>query len=252
MIRQARWSGLPADGLPGSRAGKAGLRAFLSCRGDSRGRIARRWIWAIARGLMRLMARRVSAAMARAMASAIPPTVRKDAEAHRRPAPPQRPGGRRGDQPDGRPIATASADGNGRLWRIPKTRRGGPGAAGAPGPRGHDGGDGRVRCNPSDRSRPRAGVSTGARTPRRASRPASRKRCGRRPGSMSYCGEIPHAPDRPGDFHRLCAEGRVRWPVLTTQSRYDRAAGTWYPLAARAAGQVAYAAGLPKYGGVGS
>jgi hypothetical protein len=68
----------------------------------------------------------------------------------------------------------------------------------------------------------------------------------------SYCGEIPHARGRAGYFHRLFAEGRVRGPVITTQSRYDRAVGTWYPMAARAAGQVAYAAGLPKYGGVGS
>jgi endonuclease G len=68
----------------------------------------------------------------------------------------------------------------------------------------------------------------------------------------SYCGDIPSAPGRSGYFHRLFAEGRVRGPVITTQSRYDRAVGTWYPMAARAGGQVAYAAGLPKYGGVGS
>ncbi len=68
----------------------------------------------------------------------------------------------------------------------------------------------------------------------------------------SYCGDIPHAPGRPGYFHRLIAERRVSGPVIATQSRYDRAVGTWYPLAARTAGQVAYAAGLPKYGGLGS
>ena len=68
----------------------------------------------------------------------------------------------------------------------------------------------------------------------------------------SYCGDIPHAPGRVGYFHRLFSEGRVRGPVITTQSRYDRAVGTWYPLAARAAGEVEYAASLPKYGGVGT
>jgi hypothetical protein len=68
----------------------------------------------------------------------------------------------------------------------------------------------------------------------------------------SYCGEIPHAPGRAGHFHRIFAEGQVHGPVITTQSRYDRAVGTWYPMAARMAVQVAYAARLPKYGGVGS
>ena len=47
----------------------------------------------------------------------------------------------------------------------------------------------------------------------------------------SYCGDIPHARGRAGYFHRLFAEGRIRGPVLTTQSRFDRAVGTWYPLA---------------------
>jgi len=68
----------------------------------------------------------------------------------------------------------------------------------------------------------------------------------------SYCGDIPQARGHAGYFHRLFSEGRVRGPVITTQSRYDRAVGTWYPLAARAAGQVEYAVGLPKYGGVGT
>ncbi len=40
--------------------------------------------------------------------------------------------------------------------------------------------------------------------------------------------------------------------MITTQSRYDRAVGTWYPLAARAGSQVDFVAKLPKYGAVGA
>jgi hypothetical protein len=68
----------------------------------------------------------------------------------------------------------------------------------------------------------------------------------------SYCGDIPHARGRAGYFHRLVSEGRVRGPVITTQSRYDRAVGTWYPLAARAGSQVDFVAKMPKYGAVGA
>lgn len=69
----------------------------------------------------------------------------------------------------------------------------------------------------------------------------------------SYCGEIPTAPGRAGYFHRMLADGRVRGPIVTTQSEYDVAVGRWYPLAAGVAGQVAFApGGLPRYGAVGA
>jgi hypothetical protein len=69
----------------------------------------------------------------------------------------------------------------------------------------------------------------------------------------SYCGEIPTAPGRSGYFHEVLAGGRVRGPIVTTQSEYDVAVGRWYPLAAGVAGQVAFASGgLPRYGAVGA
>ena len=69
----------------------------------------------------------------------------------------------------------------------------------------------------------------------------------------SYCSDIPESPGTPGYFHRLVAERRVRGPLVTTQSEYDRAVGTWYPWAAGVKGQVAFPAGqLPKYGAVGA
>ena len=69
----------------------------------------------------------------------------------------------------------------------------------------------------------------------------------------SYCSDIPTVPGTAGYFHRLVAEQRVRGPLITTQSIFDRAVGTWYPWAAGVRGQVAFAPGeLPKYGAVGA
>ena len=69
----------------------------------------------------------------------------------------------------------------------------------------------------------------------------------------SYCSDIPEAPGTPGYFHRLLAEKRVPGPIVTTQSRFDRAVGTWYPWAAGVKGQVSFGPGeLPKYGAVGA
>jgi hypothetical protein len=69
----------------------------------------------------------------------------------------------------------------------------------------------------------------------------------------SYGSDIPAAPGQAGYFRRIIEERRVRGPILTTQSEFDRAVGRWYPWAAGVAGQVSYAPGaLPKYGAVGA
>jgi DNA/RNA endonuclease G (NUC1)/V8-like Glu-specific endopeptidase len=70
----------------------------------------------------------------------------------------------------------------------------------------------------------------------------------------SYCSNIPEAPGKPGYFHRIVSQGLVRGPIVTTQSRFDTAVGTWYPRAASVAGQVVFAGPgqLPKYGAVGT
>ena len=69
----------------------------------------------------------------------------------------------------------------------------------------------------------------------------------------SYCSDIPAATGTPGYFQRLVAGRRVRGPIITTQSEFDRAVGTWYPWAAGVKGQVAFPAGQqPKYGAVGT
>ena len=69
----------------------------------------------------------------------------------------------------------------------------------------------------------------------------------------SYCSDIPPVPGTTGYFRRLVAEKMTRGPIITTQSIYDRAVGTWYPWAAGAKSQVSFAPGeLPKYGAVGA
>ncbi|HWE94635.1 MAG TPA: hypothetical protein VG269_11785 [Tepidisphaeraceae bacterium] len=68
----------------------------------------------------------------------------------------------------------------------------------------------------------------------------------------SFCNSIPSAPGKPGYFSRIFSERRVRGPIVTSQSSFDGAVGRWYPLAARAGQQVAFAAGLPVYGGIGA
>jgi DNA/RNA endonuclease G (NUC1)/V8-like Glu-specific endopeptidase len=69
----------------------------------------------------------------------------------------------------------------------------------------------------------------------------------------AYSADIPYAQGRPGYFYRLLAGGRLRGPVVTTQSRYDKAVGVWYPRGAGVARQVSFASEeFPKYGGIGS
>jgi hypothetical protein len=69
----------------------------------------------------------------------------------------------------------------------------------------------------------------------------------------SYCEDIPYRRGRPGYFRPLVANNRMAGPIVTTQSRFDRAVGRWYPLAAGAARQIDFAPGdLPRYGGVGT
>ncbi len=70
----------------------------------------------------------------------------------------------------------------------------------------------------------------------------------------SYCNNIPEAPGKQGYFNRIVSQGLVRGPIVTTQSRFDSAVGTWYPRAATVARQVVFAGPgqLPKYGAVGT
>jgi len=70
----------------------------------------------------------------------------------------------------------------------------------------------------------------------------------------SFCDDIPGVPGQRGYFRQVLADGRVRGPVISTQSAFDTANGKWYPLGAGVARQVAFAAPgeLPKYGAIGT
>ncbi|MGE3267663.1 MAG: hypothetical protein AB7P40_02875 [Chloroflexota bacterium] len=68
----------------------------------------------------------------------------------------------------------------------------------------------------------------------------------------SYAAEMPFAPGEAGYFASLLSGHHIRGPIVTTQSRFDTAVGKLYPLAAGVAGQFAFDAALPKYGGIGA
>lgn len=71
----------------------------------------------------------------------------------------------------------------------------------------------------------------------------------------SYADRISYAKNAPGYFNAVVKKGRVAGPIVTTQSRYDRAVGFWYPKAAGVAGQVTFDIGLgelPEFGGIGT
>lgn len=71
----------------------------------------------------------------------------------------------------------------------------------------------------------------------------------------SYCSHIEQSNNEPGYFRPVIDQRRVRGPIVTTQSRFDKAVGFWYPKAAGVMGQVAFALGLgelPKFGAVGT
>ncbi len=67
----------------------------------------------------------------------------------------------------------------------------------------------------------------------------------------SFCADIPRKEGTPGYFNRLFKGRQVTGPIVTTQSEFDAAVGTFYPLAAGLKQQVAFGE-FPKYGGVGS
>jgi len=68
----------------------------------------------------------------------------------------------------------------------------------------------------------------------------------------SYASSIPFQGAGRGYFNPIVADKKVRGPIVTTRSKWDKAVGVCYPLASRMKGSVEFAAGLPKYGGIGA
>jgi len=72
----------------------------------------------------------------------------------------------------------------------------------------------------------------------------------------SFAAQLPGDESTSGWFRPVFDHSRVSGPLVVTTSRFDRAVGSLYPLAAGAAGQVAYDASstveLPTYGALGT
>jgi len=67
--------------------------------------------------------------------------------------------------------------------------------------------------------------------------------------------DLPGAAGTPGYFRPVIENRCVKGPLIVTTSKFDRAVGNLYPLAAGAASQVDYAPGaekLPKFGAIGT
>ena len=58
-----------------------------------------------------------------------------------------------------------------------------------------------------------------------------------------YAPSIPFRNAGPGYFHRILPDGKVSGPLVTTQSRYDKAVGQLYPLASHIHGSASFAVG---------
>jgi pimeloyl-ACP methyl ester carboxylesterase len=69
----------------------------------------------------------------------------------------------------------------------------------------------------------------------------------------AYADVIPDSTTpEPGYFNAMVKRGAVRGPIVTTQSIFDSAVGTFYPLAVSLVGQVAFGPELPKFGAIGT
>ena len=68
----------------------------------------------------------------------------------------------------------------------------------------------------------------------------------------AYCPSLPSDRGKAGYFHSLIKNGRVKGPIVTTQSEHDSAVGLFYPLGAGIKRQVDFALRLPTFGAIGS
>jgi hypothetical protein len=71
----------------------------------------------------------------------------------------------------------------------------------------------------------------------------------------SFATQLPTGESTTGWFRPVLDRHRITGPLVVTTSRFDRAVGSLYPLAAGAAGQIAYdplAVELPTYGALGA
>lgn len=68
----------------------------------------------------------------------------------------------------------------------------------------------------------------------------------------AFASNIPYPPNGRGYYRDIIDRNLVRGTIVTTQSRFDKAVGWFYPLGAEIAQDVKESINLPKYGGIGS
>jgi hypothetical protein len=69
----------------------------------------------------------------------------------------------------------------------------------------------------------------------------------------SYASDIPIAGAGSGYFHKVIQSGKVRGPLVTTQSSHDTAVGRLYPMASAISAEISFAGEeFPKYGAIGT
>jgi hypothetical protein len=70
----------------------------------------------------------------------------------------------------------------------------------------------------------------------------------------SYAPDIPFKKAGPGYFSRILADGKIAGPLVTTQSRFDRAVGLCYPIASGVHGSASFGGvgGNPELGAIGA
>jgi hypothetical protein len=69
-------------------------------------------------------------------------------------------------------------------------------------------------------------------------------------GVWAFADKIPYTGSN-GYFNSVIAKKLVRGPIVTTQSRFDKAVGVYYPLAVGVVGQVDFAEEVGRFGAVG-
>jgi hypothetical protein len=69
----------------------------------------------------------------------------------------------------------------------------------------------------------------------------------------TYSKDIPlQVSNRKGYFSPILNQNKIRGPLVTTRSKFDKAVGFLYPLASQVSGSADFAPGLPEFGAIGT
>lgn len=69
----------------------------------------------------------------------------------------------------------------------------------------------------------------------------------------TYSPDIPlQVENRKGYFSPILTQNKIKGPLVTTRSKFDKAVGIMYPLASKISGAADFAPGLPEFGAIGT